>query len=61
MGVCLYLALGLLAGPLAGRLRRARAPPSSALVVGGMAVFALFCQLTGAVDFRKLCAAPEAS
>ena len=53
MGVCLYVALGLLAGPLAGRLL-ARALAVGGLVVGGMIVFTLFCQLTGVVDFRKL-------
>lgn len=53
MGACLAVALALLAGPLAGRLI-VRATTVLALVVGGVAVFALFCQLTGAVDFRKL-------
>ena len=53
MGACLYVALGLLAGPLAGGLF-ARALAVGGLVVGGMAVFTLFCQLTGVVDFRKL-------
>ncbi len=52
MGACLYVALGLLAGPLAGGLL-ARAAAVLALVAGGMAVFALFCQLTGVVDFRR--------
>ncbi len=53
MGVCLYVAIVFLAGPLAGRLL-VRAAVVLGLVAGGMAVFALFCQLTGAADFRKL-------
>ena len=53
MGACLYVAMGFLAGPLAGHLL-ARGLSVLALVAGGMVVFALFCQLTGAVDFRRL-------
>ncbi len=53
MGACLAVAINLLAGPLAGRLL-VRGTAVLALVVGGTAVFAVFCQLTGVVDFRKL-------
>ena len=53
MGVCLAVAIGLLAGPLAGRVL-VRGTAVLGLVIGGMAVFTLFCQLTGVVDFRKL-------
>ena len=56
MGVCLWIALGVLAAPLADRLI-VRAVTVAALVAGGMLVFALFCQLTGVVDFRRSLAA----
>lgn len=53
MGACLYVAIAMLAGPLAGRLLE-RAATVGALVAGGVAVFGLFCQITGVVDFRRV-------
>ena len=53
MGACLWVALWLLAGPLADPLLLVRAATVAALVAGGVLFFALFCQLTGVVDFRQ--------
>ena len=57
MGVCLYLAIWLLAPALAAPALWLRAAAVAALVGGGIAVFALFCQLTGVVDLRRAYAA----
>ena len=52
MGVCLYAAMGLLGPALADPRLLVRAAAVGAMVVGGMAGFVVFCQLTGAADFR---------
>jgi putative peptidoglycan lipid II flippase len=53
MGLCLYAAMWLLAESLAAPSLAVRAGAVGVLVVFGMAVFAVFCQLTGAFDFRE--------
>lgn len=53
MGLCLYAAMWLLAEWLAAPSLAVRAGAVGVLVVFGMAVFAVFCQLTGAFDFRE--------
>jgi hypothetical protein len=47
-----YFAWGF-APLLASPIFMVRAAAVSILVVGGMLLFALFCQLTGAADFRR--------
>jgi putative peptidoglycan lipid II flippase len=53
MGGCLYAAMWALASALADPNILVRAAAVAALVVGGVALFSLFCQLTGVVDFRR--------
>jgi putative peptidoglycan lipid II flippase len=53
MGACLYAAEWLLATSLSAPDLLVRAAAVGVLVVFGMAVFAIFCQLTGAFDFRE--------
>jgi putative peptidoglycan lipid II flippase len=53
MGVCLALAIWLLAPALADPSLVVRAATVAVLVAGGIAVYALFCQLTDVVDFRQ--------
>jgi putative peptidoglycan lipid II flippase len=53
MGACLYAAMWLLAPGLADPRFALRALTVGVLVVGGVVFFALFCQLTGVVDFRQ--------
>jgi putative peptidoglycan lipid II flippase len=52
MGLCLYAAVWLLAESLSAPGPAVRAGALAALVIFGMAVFTMFCQLTGAFDFR---------
>ncbi len=54
MGLCLSAAQWLLAGYLSDPGLIVRAAAVGVLVVGGMAIFAVFCQLTGAYDFRDV-------
>jgi putative peptidoglycan lipid II flippase len=51
MGACLWIAVRLLDPVLADPRLLVRAAAVGALVVGGMAVFVVFCQFTGAADF----------
>ena len=53
MGVGLVLAMWLLAPLLAEPSFAIRASAVAFMVVAGMVLFALFCQLTGAADFRR--------
>jgi putative peptidoglycan lipid II flippase len=52
MGGCLWAGVWLLAKPLADPNLAAQAPAVGLLVVVGVALYALFCQLTGVIDFR---------
>jgi putative peptidoglycan lipid II flippase len=52
MGVCLYLALWPMAPLLADPRLLVRALAVAGLVFGGVVVFVVFCQVTGAADFR---------
>lgn len=54
MGVCLYGAMLALAPFLAEPGILVRALAVGILVMGGVVLFAVFCQLTGAFDFREL-------
>ncbi len=53
MGVCLVLAMSLLAAALADPRLLVRALTVAVLVVAGVALYALFCHFTGVVDFRR--------
>lgn len=53
MGICLYAADWGLADALVAPSLVVRAAAVGVMVLGGMAVFAVFCQLTGAFDFRE--------
>lgn len=53
MGGCLYAAEWLLAGSLSSPSLGVKAGAVGAHVALGVVVFALFCQLTGAFDFRE--------
>ncbi len=52
MGVCLYLALWMVAPVLANPGSLAGIVAVGGLVIGGVIAFVLFCQVTGAADFR---------
>jgi len=52
MGASLWVAIRLLEGPLADPSLAVRAATVGALVMGGVVLYALFCQVTGVVDFR---------
>ncbi len=53
MGACLVAAMSLLASQLVDPRLLVRAATVAVLVVAGVALYALFCQLTGVVDFRQ--------
>lgn len=53
MGACLYAAMWVMASSLADPDILVRVASVGVLVAGGIVFFALFCQLTGAVDFRE--------
>jgi putative peptidoglycan lipid II flippase len=53
MGACLYAAMLALTSALADSNVLVRATAVGVLVLGGVFLFALFCHLTGAVDFRQ--------
>jgi putative peptidoglycan lipid II flippase len=53
MGVCLTVATWAMAPLLAAPGLLVRAFAVGILVLGGVVIFALFCQLTGAADFRR--------
>ena len=53
MGVALVAAMWAMAPLIAAPSFAIRAAAVSALVVGGVVLFAVFCQLTGAADFRR--------
>ncbi len=54
MGVCLIVAMWLGASSLADARLAVRAGTVAVLVVAGIALYVLFCQLTGVVDFRQV-------